>query len=158
MIDPKTLDHEVAEYTDNLLQDIDLTRVSEHLIPTLREFGRVLYQFDWPQRQAGGEIFSIDQLSTGEPVLCYHAWEPDNDVPDDDTVRAFVFITSITHGPVPEQLLDAVVSSFAHEAREQLRFNGEHLLFPDDEHGRREMIDGTVYNDRGVADQVSERV
>ena len=139
-----TVDHGLVEFTEALLEDIDLTKVPEWdrrwIKRTLKDIAQALWVFEWPEFEMGGDPFGLAQRDDGSVWLTYRVWQPDNTLPIGERTRAesLQFSTPLTSDPAEEQILNAIVAQYRHEVREQITFDGKLALYPDNEHPPRD--------------------
>lgn len=126
--------------------------VPEDTIDAARRFADVLAGFDWPQRECGAEDFTLAEGVDGDVWIEYRQFVPDSDTPDDPTLSPLVYRVPFDPFAEPDELvLRVLLGSYEHELREQLRFGGEHTLYPHDEHADSPDDRRLAYRDGGNA-------
>jgi hypothetical protein len=129
--------------------------------PMLQEWATAVHEYLWtfewayPDGQTRGEL-EVD-TDHGEPRLLLKVWAPDNDDPDDRTIKELEVTRPIGPYPPAEQVRRAIHWYLCHEADEQMYSAGVRIFDPHCKPGQDRKVNGDYIRSEEHRQQVAAR-
>lgn len=124
-------DDDTQPWIDAILSEgVTVERVGRDLFAKCVELAEVLWTFEW--RESMWDIHLNDE---GDVRLGFEVWVLNNDDPDDETVHPLNVDCNVDpYQDAHLQIREHIHRWLAHEADEQMFFDGERTFYPHDQH------------------------